>query len=32
MARNQTNYSSKIERNSWDAYKLVREYVGIAWS
>ena len=31
MARNQTNYSSKIERNSWDAYKLVREYVGIAW-
>lgn len=31
MAREQINDSSKNERGSWDAYKLVREYVGIAW-
>ena len=31
MAREQINNSSKNERGSWDAYKLVREYVGIAW-
>ena len=31
MAREQINDSSKNQRGSWDAYKLVREYVGIAW-
>ena len=31
MAREQINDSSKNKRGSWDAYKLVREYVGIAW-
>lgn len=31
MARNQTNYSSKKEKSSWDANRLIREYVGIAW-
>ena len=31
MARNQINYSSKKEKSSWDANRLIREYVGIAW-
>lgn len=31
MARNQINFSSKKEKSSWDANRLIREYVGIAW-
>ena len=31
MARNQINYSSRKEKSSWDANRLIREYVGIAW-
>lgn len=31
MAQDQINYRSKTESTPWDAHKLIREYVGIAW-
>ena len=31
MARDHLKYSSMNEGSSWDAYKLVKEYIGIAW-